>query len=144
MDTASPIPPVLTVHEDYLLPVSGKGWDVCGELNLVAGCFDGCAFIDSTGREWIVKDSQIAGYKNPLHRLIPQKYREVRVTFDFEIGRQYSLDELKSIVGEFLLSKNLVGRPFSDKAIDVPKYLDKFTSIPQLIAEIGYFDARHQ
>ncbi len=144
MDRASLTPPVLSIHETHLLPISDKDYGVCGELNFVAGCFDGCAFIDSTGREWTINDTQIVGYKNLLHRFIPQRYRQVRVAFDFEEGRKYSLDELKSIVGGFLLTKNLVGRPFSDKAVDVPEYLDKFTTIPQLISEIGYFDARQQ
>lgn len=143
MHSASPVPPVLSVHATHLEPISAKDFGVCGELNFEAGCFEGCAYIDSTGREWTINNAQISGYRNPLHRLIPQRYREVRVVLDFEIGRRYSLDELKSMVGAFLLNNRLVGRPFSDKRIDVPKYLDKFTSIPQLIAEIGYFDARH-
>ena len=132
------------MHRTHLLPISAKEFGICGELNFESGCFDGCAYIDSTGREWAINAVEICGYRNPLHRLIPQKYREVRVAFDFEIGRRYSLDELKSMVREFLLNNKLVGQPFPNKVIDVPKYLDKFTSIPQLVAEIGYFDARHQ
>ena len=143
MDRSSPTLPVLTVHESYLLPVRAEDFGVCGECNYVAGCFDDCVYIDSTGLEWRVRGAEIAGYRNPFHRLIPRKYREVRVTFDFEIGAQYSLSELKSRVRRFLLGNKLRGQPFLNKQADIDKYLGQFTSVKQLISEIGFFDARH-
>jgi hypothetical protein len=144
MDRDSPICPVLSVHETHLLPVSAKSFAICGELNFARGCFDDCAYIDSTGREWLIRGARVSGYKNPLHYVIPRQYRAVRVDFEFEMGRQYSLNELKSMIREFLMNKKLVGQPFADKCKDVPKYVERFTSIPQLISDIGYFDARSQ
>lgn len=142
MDDVSLTPPVLTVHQDYLLPVKAKDFGVCGEANFAAGCYEGCTFVDSTGIEWSILQVRSLGHKNWAHRLLPQVYREIRVSFELSRGGQYSLEELKSLVSEFLLSKKLKGSPFPNKTIDVPTYLDRFDAIEQLISELGYFDAR--
>ncbi len=144
MDEVSPLPPVLTVHRDYLLPVTAREFGVCGEQNLEAGCYDGCRFIDSTGKEWSIRKVRTLGYSSAIHRFLPRAYRKVRVSFDLVYAREYSLGDLKSLVGEFLLNNKLVGSPFADKGKEVPSYLERFDSVRHLIAEVGYFDARRQ
>jgi len=134
--------PTLAVHPDYIMSLSRKSFGRCSLINFEKGeCYKGVKFIDRAGQEWLIKEVRNEGNVSFFQRLL-YSGKIIKIGFSLSKGKLYNLEELKTLISQFLLKNRLQGSSFSNKKKEVPEYLSEFASVHNLVEGLGYFDAR--